>query len=38
MISVNDVKRLREDRISPLSDGNEDILMAGSASKDTIDT
>lgn len=37
MVPVNDVKRLREDRISPLLDGNEDILMAGSISKETID-
>lgn len=36
-ISVNDVKRLREDRISPLLEGNEDVLMAGSISKETID-
>lgn len=37
MVSVNDVKRLREDRVSPLLDGNEDVLMAGSVSKETID-
>jgi transposase len=37
MVSVNDVKRLKEDRISPLLDNNEDVLMAGSVSKDTID-
>jgi transposase len=37
MVSVNDVKRLKEDRISPLLDDNADILMAGSVSKDTID-
>ncbi len=37
MVSVNDVKKLKEDRISPLLDDNEDILMAGSVSKDTID-
>lgn len=37
MISVNDVKRLREDRISPLLEDNEDILLAGSVSKSTID-
>jgi len=36
-VSVNDVKRLREDRISPLLDGNEDVLLAGSISKETID-
>lgn len=37
MVNVNDVKRLREDRISPLLDGNEDVLMAGAVSKETID-
>jgi len=37
MVRVNDVKRLREDRISPLLDSNEDILMAGTVSKETID-
>lgn len=37
MVSVNDVKRLKEDRISPLLDDNEDILMAGAVSKETID-
>ena len=37
MVNVNDVKRLKEDRISPLLDGNEDILMAGAVSKETID-
>jgi transposase len=37
MVSVNDVKRLREDRISPLLAENEDILMAGAISKETID-
>ena len=36
-VSVNDVKRLREDRISPLLDDNEDVLFAGSISKETID-
>jgi len=36
-VSVNDVKRLREDRIRPLLHGNEDVLLAGSISKDTID-
>ena len=36
-VTVNDVKRLREDRISPLLDSNEDILMAGAVSKETID-
>ena len=31
-VSVNDVKRLREDRVSPLLDDNEDVLLAGSIS------
>ena len=35
-ISVNDIKSLREDRISPLLENNEDILLAGSISKETI--
>jgi transposase len=37
MVDVNDVKRLKEDRISPLLGNNEDILMAGAVSKDTTD-
>lgn len=37
MVDVNDVKRLKEDRISPLLDSNDDILMAGAVSKNTID-
>jgi transposase len=37
MVHVNDVKRLKEDRISPLLANNEDILMAGAVSKETID-
>jgi transposase len=37
MVNVNDVKRLKEDRISPLLVDNEDILMAGAVSKETID-
>jgi transposase len=36
-ISVNDVKRVRENRVSPLLDDNEDVLLAGSISKETID-
>jgi len=36
-LGVNDVKRLGEDRVSPLLDSNEDVLMAGSISKETID-
>jgi transposase len=34
---VNDVKRLNEDRISPLLEGNEDLAMAGRVSKEAID-
>jgi transposase len=37
MVNVNDVKRMKEDRISPLLIDNEDILMAGAVSKETID-
>lgn len=36
-VTVRDVKRLREDRISPLLQDNEDILLAGSISKESID-
>ena len=36
-VNVNDVKRLREDRVGPLLDGDEDVLLAGSISKETID-
>jgi transposase len=36
-INVNDVKRVREDRVSPLLEDNEDLLLAGSVSKETID-
>lgn len=36
-VNVNDVKALREDRISPLLAGNEDLALAGSVSKETID-
>jgi transposase len=36
-VSVNDVKRLREDRISPLLEGDEYVALAGSISKETID-
>lgn len=36
-INVNDVKRLREDRISPLLCADEDVLLAGTTSKETID-
>jgi transposase len=37
LVNVNDVKRLKEDRISPLLVDNDDILMAGAVSKETID-
>jgi transposase len=36
-VAVNDVKRLREDRISPLLQDNEDLQLAGSISKESID-
>lgn len=36
-LSVNDVKRVKEDRVSPLLAAHEDLAMAGSVSKDTID-
>ncbi len=36
-IGVNDIKRVREDRVSPLLSGDEDVLLAGSISKETID-
>lgn len=36
-VAVNDVKRLREDRISPLLQDNEDLRLAGSISKESID-
>jgi len=34
---VNEVKRLQEDRVSPLLESNEDLALAGQASKETID-
>ena len=34
---MNEVKRLKEDRVSPLLEGNEDLALAGQASKETID-
>jgi transposase len=34
---VNDVKRLKEDRVSPFLEGNEDLAMAGRVSKEAID-
>ena len=36
-LKVNDLKRLKEDRVSPLLEGNEDLACAGKVSKDTID-
>jgi transposase len=36
-VDVNDVKRLKEDRITPLLDINEDLALVGKASKQTID-
>jgi transposase len=34
---VNEMKSLKEDRVSPLLEGNEDLALAGKASKETID-
>lgn len=34
---VNEMKCLKEDRVSPLLEGNEDLALAGKASKETID-
>lgn len=36
-VNVNDVKRTREDRVLVLLEGNDDVLLSGSISKDTID-
>jgi len=36
-VGVNDVKRLREDRVSPLLECDEYVSLAGSISKETID-
>lgn len=36
-ISVNDVKRLGEDRVTPYLEGQEDLALAGRVSKDTVD-
>jgi transposase len=36
-LQVHDVKRLKEDRISPLLEGNEDLALAGRVSKEAID-
>ena len=36
-LNVNDVKRLRENRVSPLLEENDDLALAGMVSKETID-
>lgn len=36
-IGCNDVKRLSEDRVAPLLEGNEDLALAGKVSKESID-
>ena len=36
-VIVSEVKRLKEDRITPLLGGNEDLALAGRVSKETID-
>lgn len=36
-VDVNDVKALKEDRISPLLKGNEDLELSGTVSKESID-
>ena len=36
-LNVNDVKGLREDRVTPLLERNEDLALAGRVSKETID-
>lgn len=36
-VAVNEVKRLREDRITPLLRGSEDLALAGQVSKEAID-
>ena len=36
-LGVNDVKRLREDRVSPLFEGNEEMALAATISKESID-
>jgi len=36
-VNVNDIKRLREDKVSPLLQGNEDLALAGEVSKEAID-
>lgn len=36
-LSVNDVKRVKEDRVGPLLEGDENVWLSGSISKDAID-
>jgi len=36
-IKVNDIKRLREDKVAPFMEANEDLALAGLVSKETID-
>ena len=36
-ISVNDIKRLKEDKVTPYMEGNQDLEFAGQVSKDAID-
>jgi len=36
-LNVNDVKRLRDNRVGPLLEGNDDLALAGMVSKETID-
>ncbi len=36
-VAVNDVKKLKENLISPLLEGNEDLALAGEVSKESID-
>ena len=36
-INVNDIKRIKENRVLPLLDGQEDLELSGSVSKETID-
>ena len=36
-VSVSDIKRIRENPVLPLLEGDENVLMAGTVSKDTID-
>jgi transposase len=36
-IKVNDIKRLKEDKVAPFMEANEDLALAGLVSKETID-